>query len=342
MRDQLLRRIASGHHPAPPRADARPRDPREERAAFKRQLRALVGDGALVLVRGNRYGLADRMDLVVGRLEPIRPGSASSTPERPIEGVKGDIYVAAPNLQGGAARRPRGRPHRAPPRRRPGRRPHRAGPRARARRRIVGRFDVDESGLGFVVPFDRRAARRRPHPARRDARTPSRARWSPSRSRAGRRRRAARSAASSKCSAASTSPASTPRSSCASTAFRTSTRDEAVEEARRLGTAVARSDIAGPHRFPRPHRRHHRRRGRARFRRCDLDRAAAERPLSGSACTSPTWRTTCARAARSTARRTSAARRCTFPSAPCTCFRRRSRPACAASGRTSIGWCSRA
>ena len=41
---------------------------------------------------------------------------------------------------------------------------------------------------------------------------------------------------------------------------------------------------------------------------------------SGSACTSPTCRTTCRRAARSIARPTSAARRCIFPSAPCTCF----------------------
>ena len=51
---------------------------------------------------------------------------------------------------------------------------------------------------------------------------------------------------------------------------------------------------------------------------------------SGSACTSPTSRTTCRRAARSIARPTSAARRSTSPSAPSTCSRRSWRPGCAA------------
>ena len=46
--------------------------------------------------------------------------------------------------------------------------------------------------------------------------------------------------------------------------------------------------------------------------------------------------------ARSIARRTTAGRRCIFPSAPSTCSPPSSRPACAASTRTSIGWCSRA
>ena len=41
----------------------------------------------------------------------------------------------------------------------------------------------------------------------------------------------------------------------------------------------AREGHGRPHRLPRPHRRHDRRRARARLRRCDLDRAAAERAL---------------------------------------------------------------
>ena len=51
--------------------------------------------------------------------------------------------------------------------------------------------------------------------------------------------------ASSKCSGASTSPASTRRSSSASSAFPTRTREEAVEEATRLGTVVKERDIKG-------------------------------------------------------------------------------------------------
>ena len=46
---------------------------------------------------------------------------------------------------------------------------------------IVGRFEVDDSGLTFVQPFDKRVRDRRPHPARRARGTPNRARWSPSR-----------------------------------------------------------------------------------------------------------------------------------------------------------------
>ena len=83
----------------------------------------------------------------------------------------------------------------------------------------------------------------------------------------------------SRCSATSTSPASTPRSSCASTAFPDAHSEEAVAEARRLGGVGEGARHEGPHRLSRSHRRHHRRRGCARFRRCDLDRAVAQRPL---------------------------------------------------------------
>ena len=57
-------------HPATPRELLRVlKIPRDERAAFKRHLRNLVNDGALIQIKGNRYGLADRMDLVVGKLD---------------------------------------------------------------------------------------------------------------------------------------------------------------------------------------------------------------------------------------------------------------------------------
>ena len=43
--------------------------PRDERTIFKRNLRNLVNDGALIQIKGNRYGLPDQMDLVVGKLD---------------------------------------------------------------------------------------------------------------------------------------------------------------------------------------------------------------------------------------------------------------------------------
>jgi ribonuclease R len=129
--------------------------PREQRATFTRQLKSLVNDGALVVVRGNRYGLADRMDLVVGRLEAHPSGYGFVTPERHLEEVKGDVFVAAPNLtealhgdrvvvrieRHGADGRAEGRIVRILERR---------------NETLVGRFEVDDSGLAFVQPFDRR------------------------------------------------------------------------------------------------------------------------------------------------------------------------------------------
>ena len=100
-RDQLLREMRNRiHHPATARELIRVLEiPREERQSLKRQLQSLVSDGALVRVRGNRYGLADRMDLVVGRLDAHPSGFGFVTPERPIEVATSDVFVAAPNLK---------------------------------------------------------------------------------------------------------------------------------------------------------------------------------------------------------------------------------------------------
>jgi ribonuclease R len=81
-RDHLLRLIRERvHHPANARELMRLLEVgREERATFKRQLTSLVNDGSLVMVSGNRYGLADRMDLVVGRLQAHPAGYGFVTP----------------------------------------------------------------------------------------------------------------------------------------------------------------------------------------------------------------------------------------------------------------------
>src|SRR5215211_2831320 len=86
-------------HPATPRELLRAlKIPREERVRFKRNLRMLVDDGSLIEIKGNRYGLPDRMDLVVGKLDGHPSGFGFVAPERPVEGLTRDIYVAQHNL----------------------------------------------------------------------------------------------------------------------------------------------------------------------------------------------------------------------------------------------------
>ena len=186
--------------------------------------------------------------------------------------------------------------------------------------RLVGRFEPDESGLGYVVPFDAACSptcRCRPgeiaeRAAGRDGRRRDHALAD------GHARR--RSAASSRCSATSTSRASTPTIIIRKHSIPDAHGDEAIAEARRLGGAVRRARHRGPHRLPPSSDGHDRRRARARFRRCDHASRSCRTATTGWACTSPTCRTTSTRAARSTTKPTSAARRCTSPSAPCTCF----------------------
>jgi len=143
-------------HPATPRELLRVlKIPRDERTSFKRNLRSLVSDGALVEIKGNRYGLPDRMDLVVGKLDGHPSGFGFVTPERPIEGLTRDIYVAEHNMKEAMhGDRVVVRIER-----------YREDGRAegqivqvleRASTSVVGRYVVDTSGLGFVTPFDKR------------------------------------------------------------------------------------------------------------------------------------------------------------------------------------------
>jgi ribonuclease R len=143
-------------HPATPRELLRVlRIPRDERAAFKRNLRNLVNDGAVIQIKGNRYGLPDRMDLVVGKVEGHQSGIGFVVPERPIEGLKRDIFVAAHHLKEAL------HGDRVVVRIERYREDGRAEGRIvqvleRATTTVVGRYEVDSSGLGFVTPFDKR------------------------------------------------------------------------------------------------------------------------------------------------------------------------------------------
>ncbi len=128
--------------------------PREERASFKRHIRTLVSAGELIQIRGQRYGLPEKMDLYVGRLQTHTGGFGFVVPERPLD-AGGDIYISGPHLneamhgdrvvvrierikEGG---RVEGRVIRILERRNAW---------------LVGRYDRDEGGMGYVVPFDRR------------------------------------------------------------------------------------------------------------------------------------------------------------------------------------------
>jgi len=158
-RDDVLRLVTEQvHHPATARELAQLlRVPREERAGFKRQIKALVADGVLLQIRGNRFGLAEKMDLISGRLQANAGGFGFVVPDHTdTAGQQGrrDIYVAAGNLMEAmhgdrviarierqSERGPEGRIIRI---------------LERSQTNVVGRFELDAAKLGYVVPFDRR------------------------------------------------------------------------------------------------------------------------------------------------------------------------------------------
>jgi ribonuclease R len=153
------------HHPATARDLMRLlRIPRDERVSFRRRLKALVNAGELLQVRGNRYGLPEKMDLVVGRLSTNPGGFGFVVPDQPFDSAQGkpavaaqgrsDIYIAAANLSEAMhGDRVVARIERHTDRGAEGR-IIRILERSQAT--IVGRFEVDDAGLGHVVPFDRR------------------------------------------------------------------------------------------------------------------------------------------------------------------------------------------
>src|SRR5438876_9140199 len=128
--------------------------PRDDRTPFKRHIKSLVASGELIQIRGHRFGLPEKMDLYVGRLQTHPNGFGFVTPERPLD-AGGDIYISGPLLneamhgdrvvvrierikEGGRAE---GRIIRILERSGAG---------------LIGRYDRDEAGMGYVVPFDRR------------------------------------------------------------------------------------------------------------------------------------------------------------------------------------------
>src|SRR5215217_7362641 len=86
------------HHPAAMRELLQVlKVPKDDRTAFKRHIKTLVASGDLIQIRGQRYGLPEKMDLYVGRLQTHPSGYGFVSPERPVNGA-GDIYISATHL----------------------------------------------------------------------------------------------------------------------------------------------------------------------------------------------------------------------------------------------------
>jgi ribonuclease R len=143
------------HHPTSARELARLlRVPRDERVAFKRDLKRLAASGQLALVRGNRYALPESEDLVPGRLQTNPAGFGFVVPDEAEPGERNDIYIPAANLtEAMHGDRVLARVERQTPRGLEGRVVRIL---ERAHDTVVGRFETDAGGLAYVVPFDRR------------------------------------------------------------------------------------------------------------------------------------------------------------------------------------------
>ncbi len=153
---QLLARMRENvHHPAAIRDLLRLlRIPRHERTALRRLLKALVADGEIIEIRGHRFGLPENMSLIVGRLETRAGGFGFVSADRPAD-LEGDLYIPS----GGLGEAMHG--DRVVARIERMKEDGRAEGRVikvleRGMSQIVGRYERDETGLGFVVPFDRR------------------------------------------------------------------------------------------------------------------------------------------------------------------------------------------
>ncbi len=93
MTDQDLLRAIRSHAGSPETGRAlaeRLAVPATERASFRRRLKTLVADGALVMVSGRRLALPDRLDVVTGRLQGHAGGFAFVLPDN---GQGGDVFV---------------------------------------------------------------------------------------------------------------------------------------------------------------------------------------------------------------------------------------------------------
>ncbi len=151
--DALLRAIRThAGAPATTRDLARTLSiPREAQASFKRQLRQLADSGALVVVRGNRYALPDRIHDVTGRLQGHASGYAFVVP------VGGGEDVFVPAVRRAGAMHGDLVTARVDVRTDDGRAEGRVIDIVERRSaRVVGQMQRDRKGIAVVRPFDAR------------------------------------------------------------------------------------------------------------------------------------------------------------------------------------------
>ena len=127
--------------------------PKQDRHRFRRRIRQLVERGELIRAHGNRYRVAEQVSLLDGRLFVNPRGFGFVTPDCQVEPGCEDIFVAGVNLQ------------QAMHGDRVTVRVDRVGGKTegcivrvleRASDELVGCYHVDESGTGYVAPFDPR------------------------------------------------------------------------------------------------------------------------------------------------------------------------------------------
>jgi ribonuclease R len=127
--------------------------PRGERRELRGVIRQLITDGEAIKIRGGQIGLAQRMNLVVGRLTCNPGGFGFVAPETRKPG-ESDVFVPAFKLKDAlhgdrvvvrvehvTSKGPEGRIVRV---------------LERSLQRIVGRFEAEGALGGRVIPFDRR------------------------------------------------------------------------------------------------------------------------------------------------------------------------------------------
>ena len=129
--------------------------PGSQRATLCRRLAKLVERGDLIKIRDQRYGVPERMHLLTGRVHVHPKGFGFVKPEDSTSDIGSDLFIAGSNLNqamhgdrvvarvehGGALSRTEGRIVRVLERSATG---------------LVGRYEPNTAGFGYVIPFDRR------------------------------------------------------------------------------------------------------------------------------------------------------------------------------------------
>jgi ribonuclease R len=71
--------------------------PKDERGPFKKLLKQMEKEGELILIKGGRYGLPQRMNLVVGQIQAHPDGYGFLIPDQ--AGLS-DVFINAGHMKG--------------------------------------------------------------------------------------------------------------------------------------------------------------------------------------------------------------------------------------------------